>query len=183
MMNAKVLGSTKKQEIPRLAKVPSPIDVDALFRNLTEKEGSVRYNAFLILQELSRQSPIVYGYWDELEKKLQSPNSYQRNIGLGLISENVRWDNEDKFDKTFDRYILHCTDEKFITSRQAIQGLNNVTHSMGKYDKRIQQALNRLSFKKYNIGQQKLLRKDVSDVLDAIGRKNESKQGSESEKK
>ncbi len=162
------LSSMTKEEIPRLAKNLRHTDVEFLVKNLAEKDDTIRYNAFLLLQAASRWSPLVYKYWDELEEKLESPNSYQRNIGLRLISENVRWDKEGKFEETLDRYLLHCTDEKFVTSRQAVQGLVTVTQSTDRYDKRIQSALDGLSLGRYNAGQQRLLRKDLSDVRRVI---------------
>ena len=117
----------------------------------------------------------MYEYWDELDKKLDSSYSYQRNIGMRLISENVRWDRRAKFQRTLERYLLHCTDEKFVTSRQAMQGLVTVTQSTDGYDMKIQRTLDRLSLAKYNAGQQKLLRKDMSDVRSAISSKTNRK--------
>ena len=99
---------------------------------------------------------------------MDNQNSYQRNIGLRLLSENVRWDKEDKFGKTLDRYLSHCVDEKFVTARQAIQGLVTVAQSTHSYDRKIRLRLSALSFDKYNTGQQNLLRKDVFDVQEVL---------------
>ena len=169
-MNADLLTSMKKQEIPAVAKNLKPADINFLVKTLQEKNDTVRYNAFLLLKAASRNSQIVYDHWDELEKKIENANSYQRNIGLRLVSENVRWDKKCKFEKILKKYLLHCTDEKFITSRQAIQGLITITRSTDRYDKRIMNAIDRLSFNEYNAGQQKLLQRDVTDARAAIGK-------------
>jgi len=128
----------------------------------------IRYNALLLLQANSRQFPLTYEHWDELAEKLDNLNSYQRSIGLMLISENVRWDNDGKFDKIIHKYIRCCTDEKFITSRQAIQGLANVLSSTDEYDDKIREGLTHLSLSQYKENQQKLLNKDISNILGMI---------------
>jgi hypothetical protein len=135
---------------------------------LTEKDDAVRYNAFLLLQANSRLFPLVYSHWEELEKKMDSPNSYQRSLGLMLIAENVKWDNDDKFCKTIDNYLSCCVDEKFITARQAIQGLANVVKATSKYDNKIKQALNVLQIDKYKENQQSLLKKDIAAITKMI---------------
>src|SRR5512147_1766811 len=99
-MNAIKLKSITKPEIPSLAKRLSDADVEFLVQILGEKDDRIRYNAFLLLEANSKEFPITYKHWDELEKKIESSNSYQRSIGLMLIAKNVRWDTENKFSKT-----------------------------------------------------------------------------------
>lgn len=174
-MNLEELRLVKKEKILEISKRLKRTDIDFLVDSLAQRNDTIRYNAFLLLREISQQSPVVYEYWDEFDKKLGSSNSYQRNIGLRLISENVRWDKKAKFQRTLERYLPHCTDVKFVTSRQAIQGLVTITQSTARYDKKIQRTLERLSLAKYNAGQQKLLRKDMSDVRGAISCKTNRK--------
>jgi hypothetical protein len=151
-----------------LAKKLSAEDIDFLVETLTEKDDTLRYNAFLLLQETSHHNSTVYLYWNIFEEKLFSSNSYQCNIGLKLISENVRWDKEGKFRKTIDIYLSDRTDEKFITARQAIQGFCNVLEATNTYDSKIKQSLTNLRFDKYKEHQQRLLKKDVSNTLKII---------------
>lgn len=167
-MNADQLKLLPKTEIPELAKTLSATDVNYLVGALAEKEDATRYNAFLLLQANSRQFPFVYEYWDELEKKLESSNSYQRNIGLKLIAENVRWDKEGKFRKTLAKYLSCCLDEKFITARQTIQGLASVITATSEYNDKIKRSLTKLSLDKYKNSQQKLLKQDISSILKII---------------
>ncbi len=88
-MNTDDLKKLAKNELSAVAMNLTEADVSFLVRTLTEKDDTIRYNAFLLLQSTSRQFPFTYEHWDELEKKLESPNSYQRSIGLMLIAENV----------------------------------------------------------------------------------------------
>ena len=170
-MDIDTLKTLSKNEIPSLARKLSAEDVNFLVTTLAEKDDTLRYNAFLLLQANSRQFPLVYQHWSELEKKLESSNSYQRSIGLMLIAENVRWDKEGKFQKTIDTYLNCCTDEKFITARQAIQGLASIVKATSEYDGKIKQGLSGLPLDKYKENQQKLLRKDVANVIKIVDRK------------
>lgn len=168
-MNSEQLKVLSKEQIPSLSKKLTMADVKLLVDLLSEKDDKLRYNAFLMLQALSCEQPSVYGYWDILEKKLSSDNSYQRSLGVMLIAENVRWDKEGKFAKVMGKYMACCNDEKFITARQTIQGLETIVKSTDRYNDALKHALARLQFAQYKDNQQKLLKKDVSNALKAIG--------------
>ncbi len=167
-MNTNELKALSKDQIPALSKKLASADIDFLVDLLSEKDDKLRYNAFLLLQAHSREQPSVYRYWDVLERKLFSNNSYQRSLGVMLIADNVRWDNEGKFTKTFNKYMTCCSDEKFITARQTVQGLETIVKSTDRYNDAIKQALVKLQFTKYKENQQSLLKKDVSNALKAI---------------
>jgi hypothetical protein len=167
-MDTDELKALSKNDVPELAKRLVAVDIDCLIERLAEKDDTTRYNAFLLLQANSRQFPLVYQYWDILDKKLDSVSSYQRSLGLMLLAENVRWDKDGKFSKTIDKYLSCCTDEKFITARQAIQGLANILQATSAYDEKIEQNLTKLSLAQYKENQQKLLTKDVANVLKII---------------
>jgi hypothetical protein len=110
-MNFGKLKSLQKAEISELARLLSENDIDFLIRNLAEKDNTIRYNAFLLLQAHSKTSALVYGHWNELANKLESGNSFQRSIGVMLLSENVLWDIDGKFNSTIDKYLSCCSDE------------------------------------------------------------------------
>ncbi len=66
------------------------------------------------------------------------------------------------------KYFACCKDEKFITSRQAIQGLITVLAATTKYNSEIKNYLTGLQVGQYKENQQKLLKKDIATVLKAI---------------
>ena len=167
-MNTDDLRTLGKSEIPAAAESLGKADIHFLIDALTEKEDAVRYNAFLLLQASSRLSPAVYEYWDTFEAKLESDNSYQRSLGLMLIAENARWDKTGKFSKTISPYLKCCTDEKFITARQAIQGLAHILEATDTYDQQLKRHLNQMSILKYKDNQQRLLSKDIGAILKQI---------------
>ncbi len=69
-------------------------DIALLFELLSEKDDNLRYKSFLLLPSRSENFADVYPYWDALVEKFNNDNSYQRSIGLMLIAENVRWDEQ-----------------------------------------------------------------------------------------
>ena len=164
-MNVDELKAVSKDQIPAIAKTLTASDIQLLVDTLSDKDDKLRYNAFLLLQARSRMEPSVYPYWDVLVKKLGSDNSYQRSLGVMLIAENVRWDKEGKFKDVIGRYFSCCVDEKFITSRQAIQGLGAIVEATSKYNGEIAERLVNLQLGQYKENQQKLLRKDIANVL------------------
>lgn len=101
-------------------------DVQGLVGLLSEKDDKIRYGAFLELQERSQASAAVFPFWETFREKLKSDNSYQRSIGLLLIAENAKWDQEGRMAETIDDYLAHLHDDKPITIRQCIQGLNKI---------------------------------------------------------
>jgi hypothetical protein len=167
-MNIDELKTLAKNDIPDLSKNLTLADISLLVETLNEKDDLLRYKAFLLLQSNSRVFPFMYKYWNELEKKLESDNSYQRSLGIMLIAENVRWDKEGKFSSLISKYLERCNDEKFIPARQTIQGLGTISEATDRFDEDIKQGLNKLQFSKYKHNQQKILNKDVANVLKII---------------
>ncbi len=167
-MNVDDLMAIKKDQIQMVAEKLDLSNIAFLVKELTEKDDKLRYNAFLLLQAHSRLKPSVYTYWDELAAKLSSDNSYQRSLGVMLLAENVRWDKEGKFKTVIDGYFACCNDEKFITSRQAIQGLTTIMEATDAYNNEIGKRLLSLEMGQYKENQQKLLQKDIAKVVKAI---------------
>jgi hypothetical protein len=167
-LNSERLKAVTKDQILALSRTLTVTDIRFLVETLNEKDDKLRYNTFLLLQAYSRRFSAVYEYWDELEKKLDSDNSYQRSLGTMLIAENMRWDKEDKFGRTIRKYLNCCTDEKFITARQTIQGLEIILKATDKFNDTIKQRLSNLQLSQYKENQQKLLSQDISKILKII---------------
>lgn len=167
-MNFDDLRIIGKSEIATASESLTKADIRFLVDTLIETEDAVRYSAFLLLQDNSRLLPNVYEHWDTLEAKLASDNSYQRSLGLMLIAENVRWDKKGKFVSAINKYLTCCTDEKFITARQAIQSLSHILGATDKYDQKIKNHLTHLDILKYKDNQQRLLSKDTLAILKQI---------------
>ncbi len=167
-MNANELVALSKDAIADLSKTLTATNIKFLVQTLNEKDDKLRYTAFLLLKSSSQSFPYVYQYWDELEDKLGSDNSYQRSLGVMLIAENVRWDKDLRFGEVISKYLGCCNDEKFITARQTIQGLATIAQTTSKYNDTIKQRLVSLELSQYKANQQNLLSKDISNVLKIV---------------
>ncbi len=141
MISIESLMSISKEEIPDVARTLKAEDIKLLADLLSEKDDKIRYNALLLLQSRSSLSLDVYPFWDLFVEKLSNDNSYQRSIGVMLISENVKWDSENKIDKALDKYFVLLNDEKPITVRQCIQALKNIVTYKKHLHKKISDAL------------------------------------------
>jgi hypothetical protein len=83
----------------------------------------------------------------------------------------VRWDIENKFASVVSKFFACCLDEKFITARQTIQALAEVTKATNKYNSAIGEGLAGLDFSKYKENQQSLLKRDVAATQKLLGEK------------
>ena len=82
-----------------------------------------------------------------------------------LIADNIRWDNEHKFDAVIDDYLSHCTDEKFITSRQTIQSIENWIEFRRDLIPKVTKKLMGIEIMKLKDTQKKLILLDIINVL------------------
>jgi len=126
MITIEGMMSIDKSDLQEASKTVNKDDIPQLVEWLSLKDGNIRYQAFLLLQNRSLFVNDVYPYWHVFRSKLKSDNSYQRSIGLMLIAENVKWDEESRMEDTIDEYLELLNDEKPITIRQCIQSLGKV---------------------------------------------------------
>ena len=167
-MLTKELLLSQKDNLNCLLERVGENDIDLLVAWLKEKDDTIRYAAFLLLQLLSVNSCRVYKYWDTFAGMIDNDNSYQRSLGLMLVSENVRWDKEEKFGVICSKYLNHCDDEKFITARQCIQGLNKICDYSTRYKHEIVDTLLKIDLNKRKDTQKGLLLMDIIEVLGKI---------------
>ncbi len=136
MISVDEIMSIDKDKLPEAAEAVGISDLPLLVDLLSEKDDKIRYHALLLLQYRSQLFNDVYPFWDTFRQKLKSGNSYQRSIGLMLIAENARWDQENKMENTIDDYLNLLKDEKPITIRQCIQSLGKILpYKPNLYDK------------------------------------------------
>ncbi|MEL7654894.1 MAG: hypothetical protein AAGU75_03185 [Bacillota bacterium] len=143
-------------------------DLKSLISLLDEKNDEIRYQAFLALQSRSQMKADVYPFWETLAIKLNSDNSYQRSIGIMLIAENMKWDEEDRFAGIAESYLSHCRDEKFITSRQTIQSIQKWIGMKPQYADPVKRTLLGIDINSLKDTQRKLILLDIIGVLAEI---------------
>lgn len=168
MINLERLWSVEKNDISEVAKTLNSSELQQLVECLSEKDDKIRYQAFLLLQSRSVCFDDIYPYWDILCKKLNSDNSYQRSIGLMLIAENVRWDNENRFEKIIDEYTAHFNDDKPITIRQCIQSLKSIIPYKKHLHYIIADKIMAVDIPSIKATMQKLVLLDILEILTMI---------------
>ncbi len=161
---------TGRENPQELASALTPEDISYLIALLKEKEDDLRYASLLTLCARSDVYPDVYPYWDELAGKLDDPNSYQRSIGLMLIAHNVKWDTQHRFPAILETYMARCTDEKFITSRQAIQHIGLWAPYVSELLPQTAQTLMNIDILTLKDTQRKLILLDILHALAGIRR-------------
>jgi hypothetical protein len=126
MITLEEIAALTREEIPERAQFLTSEDIPILINLLQEQSDNLRFHSFELLQYRSRTNSDVYPFWDEFPPKLKSSNAFVRSIGVMLIAENARWDNEGKFDAILEEILVRVDDEKPMTERQTIQSLCRV---------------------------------------------------------
>ena len=142
--------------------------ISNLAEQLFSKDEKTRYKAFLTLKDASAESADVYSFWDQFRKMLQSKSSYQRSIGMLLMGENARWDSEGKLEQDYLQLLSLCEDEKFITSRQAIQNIPAWVEYLPDRRDEVAAFLMNLDLSVYKDSQVNLIRMDILQTLGSI---------------
>jgi len=99
-------------------------DINFLFQELSSKDDKVRLNALNSLLKITESKVAWFNTkYEILIEKLKSDNSYQRSIGIMLLSNLAKNDSKNILKKFLQDILKHTQDEKFITSRQCIQNI------------------------------------------------------------
>ncbi len=140
-MKTEELLTLKKEEIPQIARTLGIDDISVLVPLLDEKDDALRYPALLLLQQYAEFAGDEFAYWDVYLQKLEDENSYQRSIGAMMIAANAKWADGEAMKETIERYLSLLNDEKPITVRQCIQGLQKIVPHHRQLQERIVQRL------------------------------------------
>lgn len=157
--------SIPKSDLQEASKTFDRDDIPQLVEWLSQKDDSVRYQTFLLLQARSLFFNDVYPYWDTFKNKLKSENSYQRSIGLMLIADNLRWDTDNRIEDTIEEYLQLLNDEKPITIRQCIQSLGKMVSSAPGLSDKIASRLISLDLMSVKETMRKSILLDILNVL------------------
>jgi hypothetical protein len=85
--------------------IEDPIFREKLIKNLLVKDDYIRFNSHKVLLILSERTPeILYPNWDFFANLLKSSNNFQIVIGIQLLANLARVDNQAKFEGLFDEY-------------------------------------------------------------------------------
>ncbi|MTI47904.1 MAG: hypothetical protein FH761_08690 [Firmicutes bacterium] len=148
-------------------------NVEELLREINSKDNNIRLNA---LNQLIKITDNVVDWFDdtylELAKKLNSNNSYQRSIGILLLCNLAKSDNNNKIADILNDILAHTFDEKFITSRQCIQNIWKIAILDRKYEKQIVKHLKKQYIDCRDERHFSLIRQDIINALNSIYKNN-----------
>ena len=167
-MTLETLLAYEKEELPEIAQDLTAEDIGTLVEWLAETDDKIRYPSFQLLLSRSAHHPDVYPYWDVFTEKLDSPNAYQRSIGLKLMAENARWDEAGSWDAAIDEYLAFCDDNKPVVVRLCIQSLAKVVPHKPHLWPMIMEKLMGIDIEARKESQRKLVLLDILSVLAAI---------------
>lgn len=170
MITRETIAEITKDEIPDKAATLTQEDLPLLIELLNAKDDNLRYHAFLLLQKRSQINSDVYPYWDELVSKFTSTNSYHRSIGLMLLADNAKWDQQGKFDTLLETYLAFVNDEKPITVRQCVQSLTKIVPCKPHLAGKIADRLLAIDLSERKETQRKILLMDILSVLVVVRR-------------
>lgn len=170
MITMEALLSIEKHGLENSAAAMCAEDLPRLVEWLSEKDDAVRYPALQLLWYRAGAFADVYPYWDVFCGKLKSDNSYQRSIGLMLIADNAKWDEENRLDGIIEEYLLLLKDDKPITVRQCIQALGRIAPYKPNLHRRIADGLMAIDLSGVKETIRKLILLDILNVLVAIGK-------------
>lgn len=141
--------------------------IKELINTLSVKEDKVRKVALDEVLKLTQEKvDWINEYWDTIVEKLSSENSYQRTIGMFVISNLAISDNENLIDGILNKYLSLMEDEKFITSRQTIQTSWKVAIGKQSTSKTIVEHLMRMFTSNIHLKTHaNLIRKDVVESV------------------
>jgi len=94
---------------------------------LTHPHIMVYYHCYYILDQTTLERPdLLYHHWDTLVPLLEHKNSYHRDIGMTLLANLTRVDEQSRFELIFDRFFAHLYDAKFMTAVNCIQNSQKI---------------------------------------------------------
>lgn len=98
------------------------MDIDKQINMLICLDNKKAYNVLKDLIEISKQSNVLYPYFDIFVEMMNNKNSsYIRTRGLRLIAYNSKWDINNNMNTIIVKWLEHIEDEKPITARQCIK--------------------------------------------------------------
>ncbi|WDV46324.1 hypothetical protein PV797_01185 [Clostridiaceae bacterium M8S5] len=142
-------------------------NIKILVDELGSKDNKIRKNALDTLLGITNEKvKWIYEVWDIFVEKLDSSNSYQRSIGIFMLSNLVKSDYENRFFDVINKYLELMEDERFITARQTIQSSWKVAIAKKTLRNKIANYLLKMFLdNKHLSSHANLIRKDITQSL------------------
>ena len=130
------------------------------------KNPKEAYNILLELEKISETNDFLYKYLNDFLKMLDNENTYIRIRGYRLYCKQAKWDKLNKINKMVDKILLQIVnEEKPIALRQKIKALEDITKNKIELRNKVKQKLLEIDCSKYQESMQKLIEKDIKNLL------------------
>jgi hypothetical protein len=143
--------------------------IEKLIQQTESKNDAIRFNAFKGLLEITDDKVNwLNDVFDNLNNRLKSDNSYQRSIGMMLLCNLAKSDDDNRLRTALPDILSLLNDEKFITRRQCIQNIWKVAVSKNDLLPSIIKALTNKFKECVSEDHYNLLRQDIITTLSSI---------------
>jgi hypothetical protein len=165
MIDEATLSLITQENAGNYAQALTREDISRLIPRLDSAEDKIRYPAFLLLRARSAVESDVYPFWQLLDEKLTSENSYQRSLGAMLIAANARHDSAGNMHATLPRFLTLLSDPKPITVRQCAQALPEILRAKPELAQQVAEAIMQVDLLSYKDTMRKLILVDFLEAL------------------
>ncbi|MDC7126509.1 MAG: hypothetical protein PQJ46_13140 [Spirochaetales bacterium] len=146
--------------------------IEKLFNETKRKDNKIRLNALNGLLDITEKKVDWFDeVFDDLKNRLKSDNSYQRSIGMMLLCNLSKSDNENHLKIVLPDLLQLLKDEKFITRRQTIQNIWKIAIEKDNLQKKIIEVLLEKFYECLFEEHYNLIRQDIISSLFSIHQK------------
>lgn len=144
---------------------------------ISNKNIIVYYHCYEIVSEANLLKPeLFYKHWHIFRNLLHHENSYHRDIGLAVIANLSKCDENNLIIDVIDEYLEHAHNEKFMTARFCIKNSSKIMLNKPELmEKIIADFINLPDSCNYPLKQKELLISDIIEAFDAVYDKYDNK--------
>lgn len=137
-----------------------------LLDGLKSKDETFRYNCHKVLMLISKTNgEILYPSWDYFVELLNSNNSYHKMSAVHLLTNLVKVDLEDRFQKIFDSYYSLLDDKSVIVAIYVAQNSAQIIKAKSHLENRITSILLNIDKTHHPSGRKELIKAGVIEAF------------------
>lgn len=116
--------------------------ISELLDGLKSKKETYRYNCYKVLMLISdKHGELLYPSWDYFVELLSSSNSYHKMSAVHLLTNLVKVDTDNRFNKIFDKYYRLLDDKSMIVAIYAATSSAQIVKAKPQLENRITEVL------------------------------------------
>jgi hypothetical protein len=137
-----------------------------LLDGLKSKDETFRYNCYKVLMFISKTNgEVLYPSWDYFVELLHSDNSYHKMSAVHLLTNLLKVDKEDRFQKIFDTYYNLLDDKSVIVAVYVAQNSAQIVRAKPQLENRITNILLNIDKTHHPSGRKELIKAGVIEAF------------------